>query len=63
VSNYQDFSSCEEVREMKCAWCGERIEDKPIWKNDKPYCSQDCVDMDQDEEEEEIEDEEEEEKK
>ncbi len=47
---------------MKCAWCGERIEDKPIWKKDKPYCSQDCVDMDQDEEEEEIEDEEEEDK-
>jgi len=46
---------------MKCASCGEEIEGKPIWKDDKPYCSEECADMESMEEEEEKEDEEEEE--
>jgi hypothetical protein len=43
---------------MRCAWCGEKIEEDPVWKDDKPYCSQECADMGSTEEEEEEEEEE-----
>jgi Fe-S-cluster-containing dehydrogenase component len=46
---------------MKCTWCGERIEDEPVWKKNKPYCSEECVEMELSEEEEKKEEEEEEE--
>jgi hypothetical protein len=39
------FSSPEEVRRMQCASCGEKIKGKPVWKDDKPYCSDECADM------------------
>jgi len=52
----------EEVRKMRCASCGEKIEEDPVWRNDKAYCCQDCADMGESEEEEEkVEEEEEEE--
>ncbi len=34
---------------MRCTWCGEKIEDDPVWKKDKPYCSEECEEMDTDE--------------
>jgi hypothetical protein len=37
---------------MRCTWCGEKIEDDPVWKKDKPYCSEECAEMDTDEDEE-----------
>lgn len=45
---------------MRCASCGEKIEDDPVWRNDKAYCCQDCADMGESEEEEEKVEEEEE---
>jgi hypothetical protein len=48
---------------MRCNFCGEKIEDEPIWKKDKAYCSEECAEMDlvEDEEKEEENDFEEEE--
>jgi len=46
---------------MRCAWCGEKIEDEPVWRKNKPYCSDECAEMDTDENEEEEKQEEEEE--
>jgi hypothetical protein len=37
---------------MKCASCGEKIKGKPEWRDDKPYCSDECADMGPTEEEE-----------
>ena len=45
---------------MKCASCGEKIKGDPVWKDDEPYCSEECADMGPFEEEEEDEEEEEE---
>ncbi|MGB8657303.1 MAG: hypothetical protein WCE90_05905 [Candidatus Zixiibacteriota bacterium] len=50
---------------MHCASCGDKIKGEPIWKDDEPYCSEECANMgplDEDEELEEEEEEEEEEK-
>ena len=45
---------------MRCAYCGEKIEDEPVWREDEPYCSEECADLAtaEEEEEEELEDEE-----
>jgi endogenous inhibitor of DNA gyrase (YacG/DUF329 family) len=46
----------EEVRNMKCASCGEIIKGDPVWRDEKPYCSEECADIgpfDEEEEEEE----------
>ena len=37
---------------MRCYFCGEKIEDEPVWKKDKSYCSEECAEMDVDEDEE-----------
>jgi len=45
-----------EVRNLKCASCGEEIKGDPVWKDEKPYCSEECADIgpfDEEEEEEE----------
>lgn len=48
----------------ECAYCGDTIDGKPIVKNSKKYCTQECADLDEEDEVEEdddaIEDEEEE---
>jgi NAD-dependent SIR2 family protein deacetylase len=49
-----------EVRNMKCSSCGENIKGEPVWKDDEPYCSEECAeagsfdeeDYDEDEDEE-----------
>jgi len=46
---------------MRCAYCGEKIEDEPVWRENEPYCSEECADLATTEEEEEEEWEEEEE--
>jgi endogenous inhibitor of DNA gyrase (YacG/DUF329 family) len=50
-----------EVKKMRCAYCGEKIEDEPVWREDEPYCSKECADLATTEEEWEEEEEEEEE--
>jgi len=30
---------------MRCSYCGEKIELEPVWKNNKPYCSEECVEL------------------
>ena len=46
---------------MRCVYCGEKIEDEPVWREDEPYCSKECADLATTEEEWEEEEEEEEE--
>ncbi len=46
---------------MRCAYCGEKIDGEPIWKNNQPYCSEECYELASSEEEESEEMEEEEE--
>jgi len=44
---------------MKCASCGDEIKGGAVWRDDQPYCSEECADVGPGEEEEEEEDEEE----
>ncbi len=37
---------------MKCASCQEKIKGDPVWRDDEPYCSDECADMGPIEEEE-----------
>ena len=48
---------------MKCASCGKKIKGKPVWRDDQPYCSDECADRGPIEEEEKEEEWEEEEEK
>jgi hypothetical protein len=41
---------------MKCASCGEKIKGEPVWRDNEPYCCEECADIgpfDYEEEEEE----------
>jgi len=48
---------------MNCASCGEKIKGDPVWRDEKPYCSEECADIGPFDEEEGEEEEEYEEKK
>ena len=37
---------------MRCNCCGEKIEDEPIWRKGKTYCSEECADIDMEEDDE-----------
>jgi len=50
----------KEVRNMRCASCGIKIEDDPVWRGDDIYCSEECADIGTMEQEEEYEEKEEE---
>jgi len=43
---------------MRCAYCREKIDDEPVWRNNQPYCSEECAKLALSEEEEEFEEEE-----
>jgi len=30
---------------MKCASCGVRIKSGAVWRDEQPYCSDECADM------------------
>ncbi|MFN0149690.1 MAG: hypothetical protein ACKVU1_03140 [bacterium] len=46
----------------ECAYCGDDIDGRPVARNDKTYCTNECADLDEEEfeEEDEFEDEEDE---